>query len=113
MGRQFYQAESEVFMVESINSSVLSSALSELQSSSSSSSTNSSKVTSKNDIVSELKRDSLSSQMTAQEIADEYGISLSEAQEVYDELHSQEDDSGLGYSIDNPIPEGSTVSYHV
>ena len=51
--------------------------------------------------------------MIAQEIADKYGISLSEAQEIYDELHAQEDDSGLGYSIDNPVPDGSTVSYHV
>ena len=95
-------------MVESINSSNLSSALSSLQNT-----TNSNKVTSKNNIVSELRQDSLSLQMTAQEIADEYDISLLEAQEIYDELHEQENNSDLGYSIDNPLPEGSTVLYHV
>ena len=51
----------------------------------------------------------MSSTMTAQDIADEYGVSLSKAQEILSELRGENGE----YTLDNPLPEDSTVSYHV
>ena len=61
------------------------------------------------EILNELRQDGLSSSMTAQDIADEYGISLSKAQQILNELKGDDN----GFTVDNPIPEDSTVSFHV
>ena len=61
------------------------------------------------EILNELKQDGLSSSMSAQDIADEYGISLSKAQQILNELKGDDN----GFTVDNPIPEDSTVSFHV
>lgn len=61
------------------------------------------------EILDELSRDGLSSTMTAQDIADEYGVSLMKAQEILDELNSDEN----GYVRENPAPDGATISYKV
>lgn len=104
-------------MTESISSSTGSNYLSMMQSASGSTSSKSKtekeeEMTS-DEILNELKQDGLSSTMTAQDIADEYGISLSEAQEILDELNSTDNEIPSEYTIDNPIPEDSTISYHV
>ena len=62
-----------------------------------------------NEILNELKQDGMSSSMSAQDIADEYGISLAKAQQILDEIKGEDN----GFTIDNPIPEDSTVSFHV
>ncbi len=58
------------------------------------------------EILSELRQSSTASTMTAQQIADEYGISLSKAQEILQELNNDS-------SEEETIPENSTVSYIV
>ena len=105
-------------MAESISSSISTDYLSMLQSaattatnSNSSSETQTSSSKSTQDIISELRQTGSYSNMSAQDIADEYGVSLSKAEEILQELKSDADPSG--YTMDNPIPEGSTVSYHV
>ena len=100
-------------MIESINSSILTNALNSLQTQNSSTNA-SSKSSSKNEIINDLKQDGMSNSMSVQEIADKYAISLAEAQEIYDELHESNNTvSDMEYVIDNPLPDGSTVSYHV
>ncbi len=74
-----------------------------------SSSTEETTTKSTNEILSELRQDEMSSTMTAQDIADEYGVSLSKAQEILSELRGENGE----YTLDNPLPEDSTVSYHV
>ena len=63
-----------------------------------------------NEILNELRQDGMSSTMSAQDIADEYGVSLSKAQQILSELKGEQDGT---FALDNPIPEDSTVSYHV
>ena len=58
------------------------------------------------EILSELRQSGTSSTMTAQQIAEEYGISLSKAQEILQELNNDS-------SEEETIPENSTVSYLV
>jgi hypothetical protein len=94
--------------------SMIQSATSSTSSSSSSSST--SMTTS--EIVSELKQDATASTKTAQQIANEYNISLVKAQEVLDELNGTDEttDSNASteyFSVDTDVPDDSTVSYHV
>lgn len=62
------------------------------------------------EILSELRQDGMSGTKTAQDIADEYGVSLAKAQEILSELKNEQDGT---FALDNPIPEDSTVSYHV
>ncbi len=63
-----------------------------------------------NEILNELRQDGMSATMSAQDIADEYGVSFSKAQQILSELKGEQDGT---FALDNPIPEDSTVSYHV
>ena len=67
------------------------------------SSTDSTKKTT-DEILQELKQNGMSSTMSANDIAKEYGISLSKAQEILEELRGNNEQE---------LPEGSTVSYQV
>jgi len=102
-------------MTDGISSATGTNYLSMLQSavsSSSSSETDETEETkSTQEILTELKQSATSSTMSAQDIADEYNISLAKAQEILKEL--QGDSETSGYTADNPTPDGSTVSYHV
>ena len=89
--------------------SMMQSTTSETTSQTASDSSSQSTQMSTDEILNELRQDGLSSSMTAQDIADEYGISLSKAQQILDELKG--DDNGV--TVDSQIPEDSTVSFHV
>lgn len=83
--------------------SMLNGAVNLSQSSSSENSSSSTKTS--NEILQELKLNCLSSTMSAQKIADKYGISLSKAKEILDELKDNTEEEQL--------PENTTVSYQV
>jgi hypothetical protein len=95
--------------------SMIQSATTDSSTSSTSSTDDSSSSKSTSEIISELKQDGMSSTMTAQDIADEYGISLAKAQEILEELKGDDETqiTSQGFTIDPEIPDDSTVSYYV
>ena len=98
-------------MTEGISSATSSTSyLSMIQSTTEASAESSSSSKSTEEIITELKNDGLSSTKTAQDIADEYGVSLSKAQEILEELKVE---SGENYIREIPAPDGSTISYKV
>lgn len=91
-------------MTEGISSTSSVNYASMLNSVTSNSSSTDSTKKSTDEILQELKQNGMSSTMSANDIAKEYGISLSKAQEILEELQGNNEEE---------LPEGSTVSYQV
>lgn len=91
-------------MTEGISSTSSVNYASMLNSVTSNNSSTDSTKKSTDEILQELKQNGMSSTMSANDIAKEYGISLSKAQEILEELQGNNEQE---------LPEGSTVSYQV